>query len=55
MKRFALSTINKCINCVRVNNRLNLGLNENHSTNSKECPVYQNKLITKKRRNGLVT
>lgn len=45
--------INKCINCVRMNNRLNLGLDENHSTIYRECPVYQNKLNAKKRRIGL--
>ena len=28
------NTINKCINCVKVNNWLNLGLNKNHSTHS---------------------
>lgn len=43
----------KCINCVRANNKLKLGLNENHSTYSKLCPVYQNKLDTKKKKLGI--
>lgn len=46
-------TIEKCINCVRINNKLNLGLEENHYTMNRECPVYQNKLNMKKRRIGL--
>lgn len=47
------NAINKCINCVRVNNRLNLGLDENHETTNRECPVFQNKLNAKRRRMGL--
>lgn len=43
----------KCVNCVRSNKNLNLGLDENHVTTSKICPVYQNKLNIKKRRMGL--
>lgn len=43
----------KCINCVRVNKKLNLGLDDNHLTNYKGCPVYQNKLSIKKKRLGL--
>lgn len=43
----------KCINCIRENRRLNLGLDENHVTNDKKCPVYQNKLASKKKRLGL--
>lgn len=44
--------IPKCINCIKSNEKLNLGLDENHSTLSKECPVYQNKLNLKMRRMG---
>lgn len=43
----------KCINCIRFNKKLNMGLDENHLTNSRECEVYQNKLNAKKRRMGL--
>lgn len=43
----------KCINCIRMNKKLNLGLDENHTTSNKECPVYQNKLRNKKKRFGL--
>lgn len=43
----------KCVNCMKENRRLNLGLDENHATNNRECPVYQNKLNLKKRRIGL--
>lgn len=46
--------INKCINCIRTNRRLNMGLDENHATSNKECPVYQNKLEMKKKRLGLI-
>lgn len=45
--------INKCINCIKANKRLNMGLDENHVTSNKECPVYQNKLNYKKKRLGL--
>lgn len=45
--------IMRCVNCVKENKRLNLGLDENHGTNNRECPVYQNKLNNKKRRIGL--
>lgn len=48
------SILNKCINCVRVNKRLNLGLEENHTSTNRECPVYQNKLNAKRRRSGLM-
>lgn len=43
----------KCINCMRVNKKLNMGLDENHVTNNRECPVYKNKLSMKKRKMGL--
>lgn len=43
----------KCINCVRTNKRLNLGLDEDHVTNNRECPVYKNKLNMKLRMMGL--
>lgn len=45
--------LQKCINCVRSNKKLNLGLDDNHYTNSKQCPVYQNKLNFKKKQLGL--
>lgn len=45
--------LNICINCKKENTRLNMGLDENHSTISKECPVYKNKLDLKKKRIGL--
>ena len=35
------------------NKRLNLGLDEDHATYSIKCPVYQNKLMLRKRRIGL--
>ncbi|XP_075167539.1 uncharacterized protein LOC142239631 [Haematobia irritans] len=43
----------KCINCIHVNKNLKLDLDENHFTNSKQCPVYMNKLSAKKRRRGI--
>ena len=46
--------INIRINCIHMNKRLNLKLNENHVTLSKECQVYINKLNAKKRSVGLV-
>lgn len=45
--------VKKCINCNKENKRLNLSLDENHETISKECPVYINKLNLKKKRLGL--
>lgn len=45
--------IMKCINCMKMNNKLNMDLDENHFTNNRECPVYQNKLNLKMRRTGL--
>lgn len=47
--------ISKCINCKKENERLNLNLDENHATNSRACPVYQNKLNLKKKRMGLLS
>ena len=35
---------------MKENKRLNLGLDEGHATYSRECPVYQNKLMLRKRR-----
>lgn len=43
----------KCVNCIRINKKLNLGLDENHVTSNKECPVYKNKLNAKRRRIGI--
>lgn len=48
-----IQMIEKCINCIRANNKLNMGLDENHNTLSRECPVYLNKLNIKKRNMGL--
>lgn len=45
--------IMKYINCSKINSRLNMGLDENHFTNDRECPVYQNKLRNKMRNIGL--
>lgn len=42
----------KCINCLRANEKLNLKLDDNHATFSKQCPVYQNKLNIKRNRIG---
>lgn len=44
----------KCINCVSINRKLNMGLDENHVTNDKQCKVYQNKLNAKMKRIGLI-
>lgn len=44
--------INKCINCMRTNKELNLGLDENHDSLDRNCPVYQQKLAAKKRKIG---
>ena len=38
---------------MRENKRLNLGLDEDRATYSRECPVYQNKLMLRKKRIGL--
>ena len=35
---------------MKENKRLNLGLDEYHATYSRECPVYQNKLMLRIRR-----
>ena len=35
------------------NKRRNLDLDKNHSTNHRDCPVYQNKLNLKEKRIGL--
>ena len=42
--------IDKCFNRIRENKRLNLGLDENHNTNHRDCTVYLNKLHLKKKR-----
>ena len=44
-----------CVNCVNENKRLNLGLDENHVTNSHDCPMYHKKLNFNKRRICLST
>lgn len=38
---------NKCINCIKANEKLNLGLDENHLCNSRDCPVYLKHLSAK--------
>lgn len=44
-------SITKCIcNCMRINRKLNMDLDENHGIFSKECAVLQNKLKMIKRR-----
>lgn len=45
--------LKKCINCIRNNQKLNLGLDDNHYTSSRSCPVYQNKLNFKKKQRGI--
>ncbi|XP_036340117.1 uncharacterized protein LOC118749421 [Rhagoletis pomonella] len=42
--------IKKCINCIRANKELNLGLNDNHDTMDRACPVYQQKLSARKKK-----
>ena len=39
----------KCINCVKSNKKLNLGLDENYATTNRECPDYKNELNLKRR------
>lgn len=41
--------IEKCSNCVKANERLNLKLSVDHMTLSRECPVYLNKLKIEKK------
>jgi len=42
----------KCINCLKANEKFNLGLKTDHKTTSIECPVYQKKLKEKKEKIG---
>ena len=44
--------LNKCINCIRANGELNLGLNEDYHTMSKSCPSYLSRFEVKKNRIG---
>jgi len=44
--------INKCINCLKGNEKFNLGIDVNHKTTSQNCPVYQKKLKEKKEKIG---
>lgn len=44
--------INECINCKLVNNKFKLGLDTNHKTFSKMCPVYQKKINERKQKIG---
>lgn len=39
---------NKCINCIRANEKFNLGLYDSHVYTSKQCPVYIRHLTAKK-------
>ncbi|XP_017464752.1 PREDICTED: uncharacterized protein LOC108358108 [Rhagoletis zephyria] len=42
--------INKCINCIRANKKFNPGLDVNHLTTNRQCPVYMKKLEHKRNR-----
>jgi hypothetical protein len=42
----------KCINCIKSNEKFNLGINTDHKTSSTECPVFQKKLKEKKEKIG---
>ena len=44
--------INKCQNCIKMNESRNLVLDVNHMANSKMCPVYTRKIEEKKKRIG---
>ncbi|XP_036329789.1 uncharacterized protein LOC118741922 [Rhagoletis pomonella] len=44
--------INKCINCIKSNEKLKLGLDINHQCKSRQCPVYLKHLNAKKQRLG---
>lgn len=44
--------INKCINCIKYNEKLKLNVDVNHKTFSKLCPAYQHKLNLKKKAIG---
>lgn len=44
--------INKCLNCIKAKEKLNLPLEINHDTFDKECPCYMNKLQVRKRKLG---
>ena len=54
-KEFNKQILLKYVNCVKEYKRLNLGVDENHVTHSRDCSVYQNKVNLKKRRIGLST
>lgn len=45
--------VSKCLNCIHMKKTRNLELDENHTTISKECPVYKKKLEIKKKNIGL--
>lgn len=48
------TAINKCINCIRANKDLNMGLDINHDTMDRLCPVYQQKLNVRKKTYGIL-
>ena len=47
-----LAPVNKCINCIRSNTKLNLSLDVNHATMDKSCPGYIHHLEQKKKKIG---
>ena len=51
-KHFNSEAINKCRNCIKMNESRKIGLDVNHMTNSKMCPAYMRKIEEKKKRIG---
>lgn len=45
--------VEKCINCIKAKTILNIQVDENHKTNDRQCPMYQNKLKIKKKISGV--
>ena len=52
-KECSKEIVTKCINCVKENRRLNPGLDEDQDTFNRQCLIYQNRLMLRKRRIGL--
>lgn len=50
--RECTSTQSKCINCVYINQSLNLNINVEHSALDRECPTYKRALQEEKKRAG---
>lgn len=48
----SLAPVNKCINCIRANEKFNLSLDCNHSSLDTTCPGYQKMLMAKKKKIG---